>query len=69
VKKFEMNVPAMPGPLIYVRLLGRDVIIINSEEVLQELIEKRSSIYNDRPRYVTNELCVAFGSTVTVDEY
>jgi len=43
------------GPLVYIRLLGRDVIVINSEELVQELVERRS-VYNDRPHYVTNDL-------------
>ncbi|KAI9572270.1 cytochrome P450 [Boletus coccyginus] len=42
------------GPLVYLRLLGRDVIVINSEELVQELVERRS-VYNDRPHYVTND--------------
>ncbi|KAH7888503.1 cytochrome P450 [Phlebopus sp. FC_14] len=44
------------GPLVYVRLLGKDVVIINSEEVAQSLLDRRSAIYSDRPPYVTNKL-------------
>ncbi|KIK95117.1 hypothetical protein PAXRUDRAFT_827339 [Paxillus rubicundulus Ve08.2h10] len=43
------------GPLVYVRLVGKDVIIINSEEVARALLDERSSIYSDRPHFVTNE--------------
>ncbi|KIJ19070.1 hypothetical protein PAXINDRAFT_128376 [Paxillus involutus ATCC 200175] len=43
------------GPLVHVRLLGKDVIIINSEEVARALLDERSSVYSDRPHFVTNE--------------
>ncbi|KAG6861527.1 hypothetical protein C0995_015260 [Termitomyces sp. Mi166 len=37
------------GDLIYINVLGVRLVIINSEEVAEELVEKRSSNYNDRP--------------------
>ncbi|OJA17244.1 hypothetical protein AZE42_11545 [Rhizopogon vesiculosus] len=37
------------GELIYSRVLGIDMIIINSETVARELLDKRSAIYSDRP--------------------
>ncbi|KAF8838804.1 cytochrome P450 [Paxillus ammoniavirescens] len=43
------------GPLVHVRLLGKDVIVINSEEVARALLDERSSVYSDRPHFVTNE--------------
>ena len=46
------------GGLIYTRLLGKDIIIINSEKVARELLERRSRNYSDRPYLITNELWV-----------
>ena len=46
------------GDLIYTRLLGKDIIIINSEKVARELLERRSRNYSDRPYLITNELWV-----------
>ncbi|KAF8553335.1 cytochrome P450, partial [Imleria badia] len=43
--------------LIYTRLLGKDIIVINSEKVAKELLEHRSRNYSDRPYLITNELC------------
>ncbi|KAH0589273.1 hypothetical protein H2248_005036 [Termitomyces sp. 'cryptogamus'] len=37
------------GDLIHINVLGVHLIIINSEDIANELIEKRSSNYNDRP--------------------
>ncbi|KAH7910607.1 cytochrome P450 [Hygrophoropsis aurantiaca] len=44
------------GDLVYSRFFNQDIIIINSEEVAQDLLDRRSHIYSDRPVIVTNEL-------------
>ncbi|KAG2141287.1 cytochrome P450 [Suillus clintonianus] len=44
------------GKIIHSRLLGIDFIIINSEAIARELLDKRSAIYSDRPVIRTNEL-------------
>ncbi|EIW80565.1 cytochrome P450 [Coniophora puteana RWD-64-598 SS2] len=38
------------GDIVYCSLVGTPAVIINSERVARELIEKRSQIYSDRPR-------------------
>ncbi|KAH7908439.1 cytochrome P450 [Hygrophoropsis aurantiaca] len=37
------------GDLIYSRVLNLDIIVINSEDVAKELLDKRSHNYSDRP--------------------
>ncbi|KAG1726305.1 cytochrome P450 [Suillus lakei] len=44
------------GKIIHSRILGIDLIIINSETIARELLDKRSAIYSDRPVIRTNEL-------------
>ena len=39
--------------MLYIRLLGANVIVLNSSAVALELLEKRSQIYSDRPRFMT----------------
>ena len=51
------------GDLVYSRLLGKDIIIINSEKVAKELLENRSKNYSDRPYLITCEL---FGSSFLI---
>lgn len=34
---------------MYARILGQNMIIVNSVEVATDLFEKRSKIYSDRP--------------------
>ncbi|KAL4062902.1 cytochrome P450 [Scleroderma citrinum] len=42
--------------LVHSRLFGQEFVIINDERVAHELLEKRSSIYSDRPYILMNKL-------------
>ncbi|KAG2031493.1 cytochrome P450 [Suillus americanus] len=44
------------GKIIHSRMLGIDLIIINSETIARELLDKRSANYSTRPVIRTNEL-------------
>ena len=48
----------MVGDIIYLRVLGQDIIILNSEEVANALLDKRSRKYSDRPVSAIAELYV-----------
>ncbi|KAG2147844.1 cytochrome P450 [Suillus bovinus] len=52
------------GKIIRSRLFGIDFIIINSETIAQELLEKRSANYSTRPILRTNELAGLAYNTV-----
>ncbi|KAI0760097.1 cytochrome P450 [Fomes fomentarius] len=44
--------------IIHLRALGMHIVVLNSVYLVNELLEKRSSIYSDRPELVMfNELC------------
>ncbi|KAG1899593.1 cytochrome P450 [Suillus fuscotomentosus] len=43
------------GDLFFVRLLGQEVVVINSQHVAEALLDKRSRIYSDRPYIATLE--------------
>ena len=47
---------ARAGDLVYSRLLGKDIIIINSEKIAKDLLENRSKNHSDRPYLITNDL-------------
>jgi hypothetical protein len=38
--------------VIYFGAFGRSIVVLNSVEAAVDLLEKRSSIYSDRPRFV-----------------
>ena len=44
------------GDIVYSRLLGKDIIVINSEKIAKELLENRSRNYSDRPYLITTEM-------------
>ncbi|KAG6334580.1 hypothetical protein ID866_4517 [Astraeus odoratus] len=44
------------GGLVYTTLLGQDFFIINNEEIMHELMERRSAVYASRPRLLLDEL-------------
>ena len=46
------------GDLIYMKILGTHVIVINSVTVASDLLDQRSEIYSDRPTLIMNELYV-----------
>jgi hypothetical protein len=54
------------GKLIYSRLFGINLIVINSETIARELLDKRSANYSSRPVIRTNELYAlsVFGQSV-----
>lgn len=44
------------GDILHAKLLGKDLIVVNSERVARALLEQRSTIYSDRPHIPTNKL-------------
>ncbi|KAH8981861.1 cytochrome P450 [Lactarius akahatsu] len=43
----------LSGEMMYVSALGQGILIINSARVAIDLLEKRSSIYSNRPHYIS----------------
>ncbi|KAN0091298.1 Cytochrome P450 [Tylopilus felleus] len=43
------------GDLVYTRIFNMDVLIINSAKVARDLVDLRSNIYSDRPKFATAE--------------
>ncbi|OAX32170.1 cytochrome P450, partial [Rhizopogon vinicolor AM-OR11-026] len=43
------------GDLVFVRILDEEVVVINSQQVAEDLLDKRSRIYSDRPYIATLE--------------
>ncbi|KAF7294033.1 CyP450 monooxygenase [Mycena kentingensis (nom. inval.)] len=44
------------GPLVYLTAFGDEIILINSAKVADDLLEKRSALYSDRPQNPINPL-------------
>lgn len=49
------------GDIIHVQVLRQHIVVLNSLQTARDLLEKRSSVYSDRPRFVLlSEMCVTF---------
>ncbi|KAH7928414.1 cytochrome P450 [Leucogyrophana mollusca] len=44
------------GDLVYTRFFQQDIIVISSEKVAKDLLERRSHIYSDRPELPANKI-------------
>ncbi|KAG1797060.1 cytochrome P450 [Suillus plorans] len=64
-KLLDLTSCLIVGKIFRSRILGIDMIIINSETIAHELLEKRSANYSTRPVIRTNELVgLAFNSVM-----
>ena len=50
----------IPGDLMSIQALGQTAVIVNSAKIARDLLEKRGSIYSDRPVVPALELYVLF---------
>ena len=41
-----------PGELIYLNAAGQPIIVLNSQRVAADLLDRRAAIYSDRPRFI-----------------
>lgn len=46
------------GDIYMIRVLKQNIIVINSEKIARELLDRRSRIYSDRPYLATRIPCV-----------
>jgi hypothetical protein len=46
---FPFLIGSQPGDLIYLNAAGQPIVIINSQKVAVELLDRRAGIYSDRP--------------------
>ena len=44
----------LAGDIIYLNVLGNDVIVLNSVEDAREIMDKRGALHSDRPRSIFN---------------
>jgi len=49
---FHISEPSLPGDLIYLNVAGQPMVIINSPKVGVALLDRRATIYSDRPWYI-----------------
>ncbi|KAH9058997.1 cytochrome P450 [Lactarius vividus] len=57
------------GEVMYINALGTGMLIINSQRVAIDLLEKRSTIYSDRPHYISMGDYMTKNLTFTLTPY
>lgn len=60
-----MSLTCFPGDIVYCSAVGQEVIILNSLKVVNELFDKRSHIYSDRPRLPMRDMYVRPSNALT----
>lgn len=56
---YDIHSVARTGDIVCLYFFGRKIIYLNTAEVAFDLLDKRGSIYSDKPRMVmAGELCV-----------
>lgn len=48
----SLNYDIIKGDIIHVDVFGQPFLIVSSLKIAEDLLEKRSSIYSDRPHFV-----------------
>lgn len=43
------NLSSQLGDIVYLNILGKSIVLLNSERVANDLLDQRSTIYSDRP--------------------
>jgi hypothetical protein len=54
---------------MYVSVLGQGILVLNSRRVAVDLLEKRSSIYSDRPHNIVLDEYMSEGLSVPSTPY
>ncbi|KAK7056377.1 hypothetical protein VNI00_002931 [Paramarasmius palmivorus] len=44
------------GDIVYINIAGKDAVILNSRKVAGDLLDRRATIYSDRPRNIVTQL-------------
>ncbi|KAL5522856.1 hypothetical protein ACEPAG_8874 [Sanghuangporus baumii] len=57
------------GPISSVTVFGKTLVILNESSIASELLEKRSSIFSNRPRLVFGGEMVGWGDTLVAQQY
>ncbi|KAI0300121.1 cytochrome P450 [Multifurca ochricompacta] len=57
------------GDIVYLNVLGRPIIILNSQKAAADLLGRRARIYSDRPRFIVASEILTGGMEVSFLQY
>jgi len=64
-----MKIPVHPGEVSYINVLGQDMVILNSARAAVDLLDKRSTIYSDRPVIMMCGEIVGWNKSLALTQY
>ncbi|CAA7262429.1 unnamed protein product [Cyclocybe aegerita] len=57
------------GDIMHVDAMGQSFVIVSSPKIAQDLLDKRSSVYSDRPHFVMANELVGYGESFVLQPY
>jgi hypothetical protein len=57
------------GDVVYLNVLGRSIIILNSQKAAADLLGRRAKIYSDRPRFIVAAEILTGGMEISFLQY
>ena len=57
------------GDVVYLSVLGRSMIVLNSQKAAADLLGRRASNYSDRPRFIVASEILTGGMEVSFLQY
>ena len=63
-----LNAPSQ-GDIVYVNVLGQPIVILNSAKVTFEMLDKKSSLYSDRPVFRVASEMVGWKDVLVLTPY
>ena len=58
-----------PGELIYLNAAGQPIVVLNSQKVAADLLNRRAGIYSDRPRLIVASEIMGDGLVFSMSRY
>ena len=69
LKCSEKCTHAQIGEMMYISALGSGLLVLNSQRVAADLLDKRSNIYSGRPRYISANDYLTESLTMVLSPY
>jgi cytochrome P450 len=64
----DLILVSQDSDIVYFNVLGNHLVVLNSQHVAKEILDKRGAIYQDRPRFVLFDV-MGWGLTLTFMKY
>ncbi|KAI0051887.1 cytochrome P450 [Auriscalpium vulgare] len=66
---FEPDCRNKHGDMIYLNILGKPILILNTQEAAADLLDRRANIYSDRPRLIMANEILTGSNSFTFSNY